>query len=122
MDAIQNNNNELPYYMIDPDYISMQYCIGFSTKKYIKVEKEEFIELLFQNKIHKEPICNLVDCGSDLHYHPFFDIDYYFKNTDFVFNLESSLNWIAEQFNVSVNDIALASDERENVKKSYHCV
>ena len=49
----------------------MQYCVGFSTKKYIKVEKEEFIELLFQNKIHKEPICEL-DCGSDLHYHPFF--------------------------------------------------
>ena len=94
--------------------MSFNYCIGFETKKYTSLSKDQFYMKINANKDIHECICEVL-IDKEQYVHPYFDIDE--KDID----IEKIKEKLMTDFNAEKKDIAVASDCRP-AKTSFHLV
>ena len=98
--------------------MSFNYCIGFNTKKYTSLSKDQFYNKINANKEIKECLCEVL-IDNEQYVHPYFDIDQ--KNTSIEIDFGKIIEKIVKDFQVEANQIAVSSDSRPG-KTSYHLV
>ena len=98
--------------------MSFNYCIGFNTKKYTSLSKDQFYNKINANKEIKECLCEVL-IDNEQYLHPYFDIDT--KNTSIEIDFEKIIEKLFNKFHVEENQIAVSSDSRPG-KTSYYLV
>ena len=87
--------------------MSFFYCIGFETKKYTTLSKDQFYMKINANKDIHECICEVL-IDKEQYVHPYFDIDQ--KDMSIKIDIEKILEKLMTDFNVEEKDIAVAID------------
>ena len=98
--------------------MSFNYCIGFNTRKYTSLSKDQFYNKINANKDINECLCEVL-IDNEQYVHPYFDIDQ--KNTSIEIEFEKIIEKIVNDFQVEENQIAVSSDSRPG-KTSYHLI
>ena len=89
--------------------MSFNYCIGFNTRKYTSLSKDQFYNKINANKDFKECLCEVL-IVKEQYVHPYFDSDQ--KNTSIEIAFEKIIEKIVNDFQVEENQIAVSSDSR----------
>ena len=100
--------------------MSFNYCIGFETKKYTSLSKDQFYMKINANKDIHECICEVL-IDKEQYIHPYFDIDQKDMSIEIDLDIEKIKEKLMTDFNVEENDIAVSSDCRPG-KTSFHLV
>ena len=98
--------------------MSFNYCIGFETKKYTSLSKDQFYMKINANKDIHECICEVL-IDKEQYVHPYFDIDQ--KDTSVELDFEKIVEKLMTDFNVEEKYIAVSSDGHPG-KTSFHLV
>ena len=87
--------------------MSFNYCIGFNTKKYTTLSKDQFYSKVNANKDIHECLCEVL-IDNEQFVHPYFDIDQKDASIDLELDFDKIIGKLITDFNVEEHNIAVA--------------